>query len=135
MTSRAQIPDPQPTIINHFHQHTGNVYGHVEVGGHAYAQLGNSEVNRQALDELLRALEQAQDNLNKQERDRRELQVVSVEKWLAAAYSDMFQDLAFGMRYQETGSWILRQRNISDWIHDEFPRSPVLWMYGIPGAG
>jgi hypothetical protein len=37
--------------------------------------------------------------------------------------------------YANTSTWILQHEIIDHWIHSEYPRSPVVWMHGIPGAG
>ncbi|RYN73552.1 hypothetical protein AA0120_g12593 [Alternaria tenuissima] len=37
--------------------------------------------------------------------------------------------------YATTTKWISQHRTVKHWIHADVPKSPVVWMYGIPGAG
>jgi hypothetical protein len=37
--------------------------------------------------------------------------------------------------YSNTTKWILQKKPVKHWINADMPRSPVVWMYGIPGAG
>jgi hypothetical protein len=34
-----------------------------------------------------------------------------------------------------TGRWILQQKQISEWLNEDLPPSPILWMHGKKGAG
>ncbi|CAN9219825.1 unnamed protein product [Alternaria alternata] len=37
--------------------------------------------------------------------------------------------------YATTTKWISQHKTVKHWIHADIPKSPVVWMYGIPGAG
>ncbi|CAN9386495.1 unnamed protein product [Alternaria alternata] len=37
--------------------------------------------------------------------------------------------------YATTTKWISQHKTVKHWIHADVPKSPVVWMYGIPGAG
>lgn len=37
--------------------------------------------------------------------------------------------------YATTTKWISQHETVKHWIHADVPKSPVVWMYGIPGAG
>jgi len=34
-----------------------------------------------------------------------------------------------------TTKWVTQHETIKHWIHADIPNSPVVWVYGIPGAG
>jgi hypothetical protein len=34
-----------------------------------------------------------------------------------------------------TTHWILQHETIKHWIDPDIPSTPIVWMYGIPGAG
>lgn len=131
----------QPTIVNfqqHYHHQyiAGNSYEKIEVSGNARAQIGDSELGEQKWNELIALLKQSRAESDQEEVIRRTRQITSVTKWLAAATAEEFQRQAFSeLRHKGTGTWILSQWKIRDWMNDEFPRWPVLWLRGIPGAG
>ena len=61
-----------------------------------------------------------------------------VKDWLAVGERpqqdhDSFCEIR--KKYATTARWITQHETIKHWIHSDIPDSPVVWMYGIPGAG
>jgi len=61
-----------------------------------------------------------------------------VKEWLAVGERPQLDHESFckiRKEYVTTARWITQHETIKNWIHADVPNSPVVWMYGIPGAG
>ncbi|KAF1984564.1 hypothetical protein K402DRAFT_336237 [Aulographum hederae CBS 113979] len=50
-----------------------------------------------------------------------------------SAYHDFFRKV--WRHSPSSGEWIIQNDKMTSWMDDDIPRSPVLWLNGIPGAG
>ncbi|KAI4681506.1 hypothetical protein J4E81_009864 [Alternaria sp. BMP 2799] len=61
-----------------------------------------------------------------------------VKDWLAVGDLPRFDHDSFCKIRSEcatTAKWVTQHETIKHWIHSDIPNSPVVWIYGIPGAG
>jgi hypothetical protein len=61
-----------------------------------------------------------------------------VKEWLAVGELPQLDHSSFCMIRTEcatTTRWITQHEIVKNWIQADVPMSPVVWMYGIPGAG
>jgi len=98
------------------------------------------------LDELQR-LEQAQMTANNYLGnillDRERERYFTVQQWIlgeqciAGGTNSLDHEAACEVRkeHQGTGTWILKHNKILHWKDTDFPKYPILWLNGIPGAG
>ncbi|KIX96919.1 uncharacterized protein Z520_07033 [Fonsecaea multimorphosa CBS 102226] len=83
-------------------------------------------------------LDDARESLKRREESRRDEQRAAILEWLAAGRSTRdSHERARKARedYPHTGLWITQNEKVSSWLTDDIPKSSVLWMHGIPGAG
>ena len=62
----------------------------------------------------------------------------AVKEWLAVGSQPQIKHEEHrGTRkeYSSTAQWVLRHGAIKHWRDSDVPKSPMLWMHGIPGAG
>ena len=78
------------------------------------------------------------ESIEKQEEDRKNEARRAVMRWL----SDDIDEKKHQKRFDEvrssfpgTGSWILQDQKVDDWIESETPASSLLWVRGRMGAG
>jgi len=105
------------------------------------APLIESQANLVEFEQLFQELERArtvaeaeyQRRRNDEERHRR----ITVRNWLSAASTDADQDRCVNARkdYPGSGHWLLENNRMQAWFNTEFCATPLLWLYGIPGAG
>ncbi|EXJ70482.1 uncharacterized protein A1O5_06551 [Cladophialophora psammophila CBS 110553] len=95
----------------------------------------------QTVEEEIRKVQQevrvAQEKLQRAEEDRRADQLRAVRVWIAGTPISDYHALALKARedYPQTGLWVTQHPKVSSWLTDDIPRSSILWMHGIPGAG
>ena len=102
-----------------------------------HKSLLESEATLAHFKEAQIAREQAMDaQLKAEELEQRKL-MVSVDAWLAPAgcKRDHERYLEIQHEYPNTGSWLLRARQVKKWLDPLCSDVPVVWLYGIPGAG
>ena len=83
------------------------------------------------------SLQEARISLEHGEKDRKAMQLRAVQEWIAgydptALHERTLQDRE---EYAQTGIWIKNSEKVANWLNDDLPRSSMLWMHGIPGAG
>jgi hypothetical protein len=64
--------------------------------------------------------------------------LMAVKEWLAVGQYPAEDHVRFRKTrsdYATTARWILKHEFIKHWIGADIPTTPLLWMYGIPGAG
>jgi hypothetical protein len=68
---------------------------------------------------------------------RKDNQRISVRTWLSARNVQLDHDVYIGMRelYPSTGLWVLQKTAIAAWHDSQHSSGPLVWIYGIPGAG
>ncbi|KAK5072444.1 hypothetical protein LTR51_005080 [Lithohypha guttulata] len=152
----ASMPDcAAPIFLNIGTYVAGNNYERKNVNDNAHALFGNhystdtrdqnacsdrnldSKLVLQQLEDLKQNSANAIDVLEKQKVVRRQEQYSALVNWLAGTGSTDYQQSAHGVHemYCDTGKWILKHEKVTTWLEGEGIRRPVLWMYGIPGAG
>ncbi|KAH7348115.1 C2H2 domain-containing protein [Pyrenochaeta sp. MPI-SDFR-AT-0127] len=67
----------------------------------------------------------------------REKRKLAVKEWLAVGQQTQQDHESFCLirKQYSTTTWILKKESIKNWVAEEVPNTPVLWMHGIPGAG
>lgn len=76
--------------------------------------------------------------IKRKDQEERDKRTAAVKEWLAAAPSNEEDHQMFCNRWKTSkarGSWILRHEKVVNWREAETPRSSLLWLNGIPGAG
>jgi hypothetical protein len=75
--------------------------------------------------------------LQEKEKEMRKKRLSDVLGWVAGPEASKDHNSTCEMRrdYGNTGLWILKHRQVLRWLDEEFPRQPLLWLNGIPGAG
>lgn len=76
--------------------------------------------------------------LEKTVAEEQEKKLLTVKEWLATgAHSEQDQETFSLIRteFSATAQWIIKNHAVVKWMKDDVPSTPVLWMYGIPGAG
>jgi hypothetical protein len=61
-----------------------------------------------------------------------------VKEWLSVGELPQLDHVSYckvRADYATTTKWISQHKTVKHWIHADIPKSPVVWMYGIPGAG
>lgn len=80
--------------------------------------------------------------LKASERESRDAKFTRVLKWISAASAD--QDYEEHQRVldelkertkKSSGQWILSNEEMESWLSPGFPKSSILWVTGIAGAG
>ena len=102
-----------------------------------HKSLLESEANLAHFEEAQIAREQAIDaQLKAEELEQRKL-MINVDAWLAPAgcKSDHERYLEIQQDYPNTGNWLLKARQVKKWLDPLCSDVPVVWLYGIPGAG
>jgi hypothetical protein len=64
--------------------------------------------------------------------------LMAVKEWLAVGELPQIDHEKFCKTRAEcatTARWITQHETIKHWTHSDIPNSPVVWVYGIPGAG
>ncbi len=71
------------------------------------------------------------------EQDDKRSMVQATLQWLCSTHNTLEFDKAVEARQESPadGSWILQNQKVGNWMMDELPKSSILWMHGIPGAG
>ncbi|OQV01238.1 NACHT domain-containing protein [Cladophialophora immunda] len=86
---------------------------------------------------LEQQVRKAGDWLKSREESRKAEQLSGIRDWIAGNNTSDSHELALRDRedYAQTGLWITQNEKVSSWLTDDLPRSSILWMHGIPGAG
>ncbi|OAP56381.1 hypothetical protein AYL99_09560 [Fonsecaea erecta] len=68
---------------------------------------------------------------------RRKRQRSAICEWIAgnSTYDSHERAQRDRRDYAQTGLWIIQNEKVSSWLSDDLPRSSMLWVHGIPGAG
>ncbi|KAI8635201.1 hypothetical protein F5Y19DRAFT_469075 [Xylariaceae sp. FL1651] len=78
-------------------------------------------------------------NAKDSESERKRKQLHDVREWISAPISpqEKFHRGCADKRdeFPETAKWILKNVKVSNWIYEESPTQPILWMNGKKGAG
>ena len=102
-----------------------------------HRSLLESEANLAHFEEAQIAREQAIDAQLKAEESQQRKLMIDVDAWLAPAgcKRDHERYLVIQHEYPNTGNWLLRARQVRKWLDPLCSDVPVVWLYGIPGAG
>ena len=89
------------------------------------------------LDGLKLSLDDARKLLGEQELTRQLIQKSTLAEWIGGFPAKVHHEQVHNVHasYAGTGSWILHNDKVAQWMNDNLPRTPILWMHGIPGAG
>ncbi|KAH0841037.1 hypothetical protein FOPE_06274 [Fonsecaea pedrosoi] len=95
-----------------------------------------TEVLRAILD-VEQEVRLARELIEKEEKIRKQEQLSAIRVWIGGNTTCDSHESAKSAReeYAQTGLWITQKEKVSSWLADDLPRSPILWMHGIPGAG
>lgn len=89
------------------------------------------------LDTLLMDLRYDEARRSRDEQSRRDNMMVDVRSWINATSQEGFHEHTASVYYDSpaSGQWILENKQVKEWIFDEIPSNPLLWIHAIPGAG
>lgn len=157
MTIKEHIDDPQykidclaaPAITFNLQQNiiAGNNYERIDVNDGS-AHIGDQYLTHtpgidttlpqpNSIGMLTQLLEEAKFSREQYEKAQREKQYAAVRDWIAGQLSVTYQEDCYTVHesYVETGGWILANDKIANWINEDIPQKPIVWMHGVPGAG
>ena len=102
-----------------------------------HKSLLESEANLAHFEEAQIAREQAMDAQLKAEKSQQRKLMIDVDAWLApgGCKRDHERYLAIQHDYPNTGNWLLKALQVKKWLDPLCTDVPVVWPYGIPGAG
>ncbi len=78
-------------------------------------------------------------NAKNEEADRKQQQLLKVRRWISAPTSlqsqlhSNFEETR--KKYPGTTKWILDNVKVQNWVDDEIPEQPILWINAKKGAG
>lgn len=77
------------------------------------------------------------DCFEKQEQEESKKKFFEALAWISGAQTSQDHESFCTERakYPGTGSWILKQEKVHNWIEADTPMNSILWLNGIPGAG
>ena len=85
--------------------------------------------------EAREATQRAEQEIKEKERQRRIIELREVKYWLSAdSYQEQKLQDTSSVRQPGTCEWFLQHDTVVSWLH-QGPSRPIIWLYGIPGAG
>lgn len=104
----------------------------------SYSHLGQYEMDMREIRDYLREKEKETRDCQVKETARRKKEIDDVQGWIGGAESySQHQDICRDRNtYRGSGSWILDQEKVQDWLStDPEEYSSLLWINGHPGTG
>ncbi|KAF8241747.1 hypothetical protein K440DRAFT_608219 [Wilcoxina mikolae CBS 423.85] len=109
-------------------------FGYIVDNIRRHQQLIDSEACAEEIDQAHRARELAREQLEESLRQAQMKRRKECANWLSPADMETDKDTASRVKTPGTTEWLLRTRELKDWIHGGQAVRAV-WLSGIPGAG
>lgn len=104
----------------------------------SYSHLGQYDMDMREIRDYLKEKEKETHDCQVKETERRKKEIDEVQGWVGGAESyTQHQDICRDRNsYRGSGSWILDQEKVQDWLSTDLEEySSLLWINGHPGTG